>query len=95
MFYYRYEVTSNGIYKLTGEKSTKKLNGEKVVFCEEEIDTNLFDVTIGYINDDGMMLRYSFKIRDPEVIVQKIKELEATVSKLTAELNKYKGVSIQ
>ncbi len=75
MLYYRYEIVSDNIYKLTGEKSQEPLSGERVVFLDEDIDLQLFDVIVGYISSDGNMLRHTKKIKSVEAISRKMLEI--------------------
>ena len=58
--YYIYEIVGDNIYKLC-EKSTDLLDGERVVTCDEDIDLQLFDVTVGHIHE-GVMVRHTKKL---------------------------------
>ncbi len=71
--YYRYEIV-NGIYKLS-EKSETLLEGENVVSCDEDIDLQLFDVTVGWIQD-GVMLRHTKKIKSDEAVARRLSEID-------------------
>ena len=71
--YYRYEII-NGIYKLS-EKSETPLEGENVVSCEEDIDMQLFDITVGWIQD-GIMVRHTKKLKGTEVVARRLTEID-------------------
>ncbi len=75
MYYYRYEIVGDNVFKLNGEKSTEPLEGNNVVTCEEDIDLQLFDVTVGFIGENGEMLRHTKKLKTTEVVVQRLNEI--------------------
>ena len=71
--YYRYEIVGDNIYKLC-EKSIPPLQGENVVTCDEDIDLQLFDVTVGFIHQ-GIMTRHTKKLKDTEVVARRFTEI--------------------
>lgn len=71
--YYRYEIVGDNIYKLC-EKSNTPLEGENVVTSDEDVDLQLFDVTVGYIHN-GAMIRHTKKLKGNEVIARRLTEI--------------------
>ena len=72
--YYRYEIVGDNIYKLS-EKSVALLEGQRVVTCNEDIDLQLFDVTVGFIHE-GTMIRHTKKIKGNEAVARGLTEID-------------------
>ncbi len=72
--YYRYEVVGDNIYRLC-EKSKTPIEGDNVVTCDEDIDLQLFDVTVGHIHD-GIMVRHTKKLKGTEVVARRLTEID-------------------
>ena len=85
MFYYRYEIIDNNIYRLC-EKINTPLEGERVVSCDEDIDLQLFDVTVGFIHD-GVMIRHTKKLKGTEVLACRLTEIDQRQSESELELD--------
>ena len=71
MFYYRY----NDKYELI-EKNTNTITGDNVVYSYEDIDIHLFRVIVGYISEDGQMLRNTKFIRNAELVSRQLYEIQ-------------------
>ncbi len=69
--YYRYNEDHEII-----EKSVEPLEGDNVVTYWEDIDIQLFRVVVGYIDEDGTMLRHTKLINDGEEIARLISSLK-------------------
>lgn len=76
--YYRYEIVGDNIYKLS-EKSNTLLDGERVVTADEDIDLQLFDVTVGYIYN-GVMVRHTKKLKSTEAISQVLNDIKQEIN---------------
>lgn len=64
MFYYKYDPNSYIILC----KISEETNGENIASCDQDFDLLLCDVIIGYLSNEGKILRYTKKIRSVEVI---------------------------
>lgn len=71
MFYYRYDDK----YELI-EKTTYAITGNNVVYSYEDIDIHLFRVIVGYIGEDGQMLRHTKLIRNAELVSRQLNEIQ-------------------
>jgi hypothetical protein len=70
--YYRH----NEEYRLI-EKSTEELQGDNVVTYWEDLNLNLYDVVVGFIQEDTReMLRHTKILKPAEMVADYVKGLE-------------------
>lgn len=72
--YYRFQIVGDNIFKLS-EKSETPLDGERVVTADEDIDLQLFDVTVGFIQQ-GIMIRHTKKLKGTEAVARRLTEID-------------------
>lgn len=81
--YYRYEIVGDNIYKLS-EKSNFSIQDERVITCEEDIDLQLYDVTVGVIHQ-GAMIRHTKKLKSTEALARRLTEIDQQQSESELE----------
>lgn len=87
MFYYKYDPNSYIILC----KYSEGTNGENIARCDQYFDLLLFDVVIGFLSNDGEILRYTKKLRNVEVVeslLNRIKEQEEVIGAKQEQIDK-------
>lgn len=82
MLYYRHD----GNYLLI-EKSSEPLEGDNVLYCEDDFDLDLYDVIVGFVQNDGRILRHTKRLRSVDAIERRYNELYEYVSSYNIELD--------
>lgn len=80
--YYRY----NSDYILV-EKSIVQLEGDNVVTYWEDLDLDLYKVTVMYISNNGEMLRHTKKMNGDEAMAKRFSTIEEQILKSDIEVD--------
>ena len=81
--YYRYDDRCEII-----EKSNIELKGENVATCVNDFDLDLYRVIIGYIDENGVILKYSHIPKEPKVLANEIEKLKQYIYELELKIDK-------
>ena len=79
--YYRH----NNYYII--EKSKDELTGDNVLHAEEDFDLDMYDIIVGYVSDNGEILRHTKKLRSVDVVINRLADLEQKYSELLELIN--------
>ena len=73
MFYYKYDPNSYMILS----KYSEETKGENIASCDQDFDLLLCDVVIGFLSNDGEILRYTKKIKSVEIIESLLNDIKS------------------